>query len=74
MAASDAEAFVVTSSGVVPGLIGGSSMRNSAAAIRSRRAQLLDKMPDYRSLFEGHWVNKLMLVFNTTRKPFFPTA
>ena len=50
-------------------------MRNSAAAMRSRRAQLLDKMPDYRSLFEGPWVNKLMLVFNTTRKPFdVPTA
>src|SRR5262249_56336597 len=34
------------------------------------KAQLLDKMKDNLSVFEGTWVSNLMIVFNTTRKPF----
>jgi peptide/nickel transport system substrate-binding protein len=36
----------------------------------SEKAQLLDKMKDNLAVFEGSWVNNLMIVFNTTRKPF----
>ena len=31
---------------------------------------LLDKMKDNLTVFEGTWVNNVMIVFNTTRKPF----
>ena len=36
----------------------------------SERAQLLEQAKDKLAVYEGTWVNNLMLVFNTTRKPF----
>ena len=41
-------------------------MPSSAA----ERTQLLDKMKDNLAVFESSWVNNLMIVFNTKRKPF----
>jgi peptide/nickel transport system substrate-binding protein len=64
------KAFFVKSSGVVPGILGGQFDAEFRGRNPSERAQLLDKMKDNLSVYEGTWVNNLMLVFNTTRKPF----
>jgi peptide/nickel transport system substrate-binding protein len=58
------------SNGVVPGIIGGQFDAEFRGRNPQEKAQLLDKMKDNLSVFEGTWVNNLMLVFNTTRKPF----
>src|SRR5262249_648121 len=36
----------------------------------SEKAQLLDKMKENLTEYEATWVSNLMIVFNTTRKPF----
>ena len=58
------------SNGVVPGIIGGQFDAEFRGRNPQEKAQLLDKMKDNLSVFEGTWVNNLMIVFNTTRKPF----
>lgn len=60
----------VKSNGVVPGILGGQFDAEFRGRNPSERGQLLDKMKDNLTVFEGTWVNNLMLVFNTTRKPF----
>jgi peptide/nickel transport system substrate-binding protein len=64
------KAFFVKSSAVVPGIIGGQFDAEFRGRNPSEKAQLLDKMKDNLEVFEGSWVNDLMIVFNTTRKPF----
>jgi peptide/nickel transport system substrate-binding protein len=64
------KAFFVKSNGVVPGIIGGQFDAEFRGRNPQEKAQLLDKMKDNLSVFEGTWVNNLMIVFNTTRKPF----
>ena len=58
------------SSAVVPGILGGQFDAEFRGRNPSEKAQLLDKMKDNLTVYEGTWVNNLMLVFNTTRKPF----
>ena len=62
--------FFVKSNGVVPGILGGQFDAEFRGRNPSEKAQLLDKMKDNLTVHEGTWVNNLMLVFNTTRKPF----
>jgi peptide/nickel transport system substrate-binding protein len=62
--------FYVKSGGVVPGILGGQFDAEFRGRNPSEKAQLLDKMKDNLTVHEGTWVNNLMLVFNTTRKPF----
>ncbi len=62
--------FFVKSNGVVPGILGGQFDAEFRGRNPSEKAQLLDKMKDNLSVYEGTWVNDLMIVFNTTRKPF----
>jgi peptide/nickel transport system substrate-binding protein len=64
------KAFFVKSNSVVPGILGGQFDAEFRGRNPSERTQLLDKMKDNLAVFEGTWVNNLMLVFNTTRKPF----
>ena len=64
------KAYFVKSNGVVPGILGGQFDAEFRGRNPSEKAQLLDKMKDNLSVFEGTWVNNLMVVFNTTRKPF----
>ena len=60
----------VRSNAVVPGILGGQFDAEFRGRNPSEKAQLLDKSKDNLTLHEGTWVNNLMLVFNTTRKPF----
>jgi peptide/nickel transport system substrate-binding protein len=62
--------FFVKSNGVVPGILGGQFDAEFRGRNPSEKAQLLDKMKDNLAVYEGTWVNDLMIVFNTTRKPF----
>jgi peptide/nickel transport system substrate-binding protein len=62
--------FFVKSAAVVPGLLGGQFDAEFRGRNPQEKAQLLDKAKDNLEVFEGTWVNALMLVFNTTRKPF----
>jgi peptide/nickel transport system substrate-binding protein len=62
--------FFVKSNGVVPGILGGQFDSEFRGRNPSEKAQLLDKMKDNLTVHEGTWVNNLMLIFNTTRKPF----
>jgi len=62
--------FFVKSGAVVPGILGGQFDAEFRGRNPSERGQLLDKMKDNLTVHEGTWVNNLMLVFNTTRKPF----
>lgn len=64
------KAFFVRSQAVVPGILGGQFDAEFRGRNPSERAQLLDKAKDNMAVYEGTWVNNLMLVFNTTRKPF----
>lgn len=64
------KAFFVKSGAVVPGILGGQFDAEFRGRNPSEKAQLLDKMKDNVTVSEGTWVNNLMLVFNTTRKPF----
>jgi len=64
------KAFFVKSPAVVPGLIGGQFDAEFRGRNPSERAQLLEQAKDKLAVYEGTWVNNLMLVFNTTRKPF----
>jgi len=64
------KAYFVKSNAVVPGIIGGQFDAEFRGRNPSEKAQLLDKMKDNLAVFEGTWVNNLMIVFNTTRKPF----
>jgi peptide/nickel transport system substrate-binding protein len=62
--------FYVKSGGVVPGILGGQFDAEFRGRNPSELAQLRDKMKDNLAVHEGTWVNNLMIVFNTTRKPF----
>ena len=64
------KAYFVKSGAVVPGILGGQFDAEFRGRNPSEKAQLLDKMKDNLTVYEGTWVNNLMLVFNTTRKPF----
>jgi peptide/nickel transport system substrate-binding protein len=64
------KAYFVRSPGVVPGILGGQFDAEFRGRNPSEKAQLLDKAKDNLTVYEGTWVNNLMLVFNTTRKPF----
>ncbi len=64
------KALFVKSNAVVPGIIGGQFDAEFRGRNPSEKAQLLEKAKDKLAVFEGTWVNNLMLVFNTTRKPF----
>jgi len=64
------KAFFVKSSGVVPGILGGQFDAEFRGRNPSEKQQLLLKMKDNLSVFEGSWVSDLLIVFNTTRKPF----
>ena len=64
------KAFFVKSGGVVTGILGDQFDAEFRGRNPSEKAQLLDKAKDNLTLHEGPWVNNLMLVFNTTRKPF----
>ncbi len=64
------KAFFVKSNAVVPGIVGGQFDAEFRGRNPSEKAQLLEKMKDNLAVFEGTWVNNLMIVFNTTRKPF----
>jgi len=64
------KAFFVKSSAVVPGILGGQFDAEFRGRNPSEKAQLLEKMKDNVSVFEGSWVINLLVVFNTTRKPF----
>ena len=64
------KAFFVKSNAVVPGIIGGQFDAEFRGRNPSEKAQLLDKMKDNLMVFEGPWVTNLLVVFNTTRKPF----
>lgn len=62
--------FFVKSAAVVPGILGGQFDAEFRGRNPAEQKQLLDKAKDNLQSFEGTWVNNLMLVFNTTRKPF----
>jgi peptide/nickel transport system substrate-binding protein len=64
------KAYFVKSNAVVPGIIGGQFDAEFRGRNPSEKAQLLDKMKDSLTVSEGPWVNNLLVVFNTTRKPF----
>jgi peptide/nickel transport system substrate-binding protein len=64
------KAFFVKSNGVVPGILGGQFDGEFRGRNPSEKAQLLARMKDDVSVFEGTWVSDLIIVFNTTRKPF----
>ncbi len=64
------KAYFVKSNGVVPGILGGQFDAEFRGRNPSEQKQLLDKMKNDLAVYEGTWVNNLMLVFNTTRKPF----
>ena len=64
------KAFFVKSSAVVPGILGGQFDAEFRGRNPQEQKQLTDKMKDNLAVFEGTWVNNLMLIFNTTRKPF----
>jgi peptide/nickel transport system substrate-binding protein len=64
------KAFFVKSNAVVPGMVGGQFDAEFRGRNPAEKAQLLDKMKDSVAVLEGGWLNNLMIVFNTTRKPF----
>jgi peptide/nickel transport system substrate-binding protein len=64
------KAFFVKSGAVVPGLIGGQFDAEFRGRNPSEQIQLRDRMKDNVVTHEGTWVNNLMLIFNTTSKPF----
>src|SRR5215468_8478620 len=64
------DGYKAFSNGVVPGILGGQFDAEFRGRNPSERTQLLDKMKDSLAVFESSWVNNLMIVFNTKRKPF----
>jgi peptide/nickel transport system substrate-binding protein len=64
------KAFFVKSAVVVPGLLGGQFDIEFRGRNPAERDQLMKEAGDRMVALEGYWVNNLMLVFNTTRKPF----
>jgi peptide/nickel transport system substrate-binding protein len=64
------KAFFVKSNGVVPGMIGGQFDAEFRGRNPSEKALLLERMKDSVTLAEDSWVINLLVVFNTTRKPF----
>jgi peptide/nickel transport system substrate-binding protein len=62
--------YFVKSSGVVPGILGGQFDAEFRGLNPSDKALLLDKMKDKLLVYEGVWISNLLIVFNTTRKPF----
>jgi len=63
-------AFFVKSTVVVPGLLGGQFDIEFRGRNPAERDQLMREAGDRMVALEGYWVNNLMLVFNTQRKPF----
>ena len=64
------KAFFVKSDSVVPGILGGQFDAEFRGRKPKERDQIVDGLKDNANVIEGPWVNNLMLVFNTTRKPF----
>jgi peptide/nickel transport system substrate-binding protein len=64
------KAFFVKSTVVVPGLLGGQFDIEFRGRNPAERDQLMREAGDRMVALEGYWVNNLMLVFNTQRKPF----
>jgi peptide/nickel transport system substrate-binding protein len=64
------KAYFIKSAVVVPGLLGGQFDIEFRGRNPAERDQLMKEASDRMVALEGYWVNNLMLVFNTTRKPF----
>jgi peptide/nickel transport system substrate-binding protein len=64
------KAFFVKPNGVVPGMLKGHFDAEFRGRNPEEKQQLLERMRDKVTLFEGGWVSNLLIVFNTTRKPF----
>lgn len=64
------KAFFVKSNAVVPGMLGGQFDIEFRGRNPAERDQLMKQGADRYTLNEGTWVGSLMLIFNTTRKPF----
>jgi len=64
------KAFFVKPNAVVPGILGGQFDAEFRGRDPSEKARLIDKMKDDLAVFEGTWLNNLMIAFNTTRTPF----
>jgi len=64
------KAFFVKSPAVVPGMLGGQFDIEFRGRNPAERDQLMKQAPDRFTLQEGTWIGSLMLIFNTTRKPF----
>jgi peptide/nickel transport system substrate-binding protein len=64
------KAFFVKSNAVVPGMLGGQFDIEFRGRNPAERDQLMKDGADRMVALEGYWVNDLMIVFNTTRKPF----
>jgi peptide/nickel transport system substrate-binding protein len=64
------KAFFVKSNAVVSGIQGGQFDAEFRGRNPSEKTQLIEKMKDNVILFEDSWVISLLVVFNTTRKPF----
>jgi peptide/nickel transport system substrate-binding protein len=62
--------FFVKSSAVVPGLLGGQFDAEFRGQNPSERDQVLDKAKDKFVLNEGPWATVMVVIFNTTKKPF----
>jgi peptide/nickel transport system substrate-binding protein len=64
------KAFFVKPNAVVPGIIGGQLDAEFRGRNPTEKARLIDKLKDDLAVFEGTWLNNLMIVFNAARKPF----
>jgi peptide/nickel transport system substrate-binding protein len=64
------KAFFVKTQGVVAGILGGQFDAEFRGRNPQEETQLLDKMQANLTVHEGYWINNLMIIFNTQRKPF----
>jgi peptide/nickel transport system substrate-binding protein len=64
------KAFFVKDTAVVPGLLGGQFDAEFRGQNPSARDQLVAKAPDRFVVNEGPWSTVMLLIFNTSKKPF----
>jgi peptide/nickel transport system substrate-binding protein len=64
------KAFFVKTQGVVAGILGGQFDAEFRGRNPQEETQLRDKMKTDLTVHEGYWLNNLMIIFNTQRKPF----
>ena len=64
------KAYFVKSTAVVPGLLGGQFDAEFRGQNPSERDQLIAKASDRFVVHEGPWATVMLLVFNTSKKPF----